>query len=50
MFTIFGLDVNLVLLNIPFHFEYAISIGDDHKKPHPPKKPHHGMAAATEEA
>lgn len=43
MFTIFALDVEFVFLNIPLNFEYELTIGKDHKKPHP--KP----AAAMEE-
>jgi len=46
MFTIFGLDVQLTLLNIPFNFEYELTVGKDKKHPH---KPPHGPMAAAEE-
>lgn len=51
LFTIFGIDLTVTLLNVPFNFEYEVSVGDKKdKKKHdhkckPPKKHNDVMTA-----
>ncbi|MEK4441539.1 MULTISPECIES: hypothetical protein [Niallia] len=33
-FTIFGFDLTVTILNIPFNAEYSITIGKEHKGKH----------------